>query len=816
MASALVIGIGSSGLAIIEQAQQFHYDITGKNKPGNNVEYVFLETDINRKASETASGKTDIHSLYVSLQANEAVIRNLKAQTGIDSDWMPESTTVLSKGDGAGGMSSFGRLSVWGQSNYGIVAEKIKQLYSNINGDERTQIYIIGTLTGGTGSGLAVDMGYLVREITKCNNVNAIFMIPNTSSFSQDKILHENSFGALMALDFYCNEKNNYKVNWPHGELNGNLKPPYNSIMILSQDFDGQKASMASPSELFKTAGMALTMNLMDIEKPNLETGFNSLLNARRVDQSGHDLRKQFFTAGMLLVQYPKAQLQELLAIDIIYDKLGNLINSEYFVDVNGEKKNIKNVESELKNSLREELERIISDARLDLNNVKGPDNADLNENIDICVNKILSNNTGKSSHDKYIYDLFSKETEGNFYISIKNNSSRSRDRIILEIEKLLASNITKYKNLNVAKILLESIGDHAKKQAEFFKKRYNIDGTDLTWDNELRKKVVPILKKCGKYKLIQQKKTYLKEQLIVLIELAKLNSILPKYQEITESILDGTSLITANGDITPNVPQITKIISTINNQLNGNNAGSLANRKIELESILNNKMSCFKMVFKKDNYLADFNEAQNTYKQSDKRITLEQMLESGNLWNTLKENQNIIKTALSTGLEFVRQSKFLGNTNISDIIKTLQPDLSHENKFISDLFKGNSFDIRKNLPAMIKVRSTHDQWHDHPKIPLCVVTNNYENLKNSVMNNFDFKEGDNTTNLPSLDNAVLFYQEYTFLGEENGRPKTFNPTLNLDYAENVKKHINMLLSEEFKKKRMPYLSVNQIKEYIS
>ena len=42
MNSTIVIGIGTTGLNIIEQAQQNHYEFTGKNRPEGNTEYIFI------------------------------------------------------------------------------------------------------------------------------------------------------------------------------------------------------------------------------------------------------------------------------------------------------------------------------------------------------------------------------------------------------------------------------------------------------------------------------------------------------------------------------------------------------------------------------------------------------------------------------------------------------------------------------------------------------------------------------------------------------------------------------------------------------
>ena len=57
----LIIGIGSTGLRILEEAQQYHYEFTGRNKPGNNVEFLYFETDISNKSKSTAGGRSVIH-----------------------------------------------------------------------------------------------------------------------------------------------------------------------------------------------------------------------------------------------------------------------------------------------------------------------------------------------------------------------------------------------------------------------------------------------------------------------------------------------------------------------------------------------------------------------------------------------------------------------------------------------------------------------------------------------------------------------------------------------------------------------------------
>ena len=148
-----------------------------------------------------------------------------------------------------------------------------------------------------------------------------MFLVPDRSSFLTDKIVHENSLCALMAMKHYSNPKNNYKVNWPHGELNGNQT----SIFLCAYPFYRVQWSQCFNEKCGgatrRTAGMMLRLNIIDTDNPN-QQGFTALLNARRVDKSSNDLINIFYTTGFSVVQYPKTQIEELVAINLVIDEL--------------------------------------------------------------------------------------------------------------------------------------------------------------------------------------------------------------------------------------------------------------------------------------------------------------------------------------------------------------------------------------------------------------------------------------------------------------------------------------------------------------
>ncbi len=263
MATALVIGLGTSGLHIIEECQQFHYQFTGKNKP-DSVRYMYLETDVNQKPASTAMGQTDITPIYIGLQNIGAGITNLRANSQLNLSWIPPVNQALAAGTGAGGNSAYGRLALW--INYTTVRNTILQNWQQIQGDQFTYVFIVGTLTGGTGSGTCVDMAYLLRDITQSDNIFGLFLTPSRQQLGQGgtDALFYNYFSAITAIHHYSNNNNPFNITWPNGAKYQTNTDPFTQCNFLSQDYTNNAAPI-SVSELYKIAGLHIFSRIHSI-----------------------------------------------------------------------------------------------------------------------------------------------------------------------------------------------------------------------------------------------------------------------------------------------------------------------------------------------------------------------------------------------------------------------------------------------------------------------------------------------------------------------------------------------------------------------
>ena len=817
MASTLIIGIGTTGLNIIEEAQQFHYEFTGKNKPGNNVEYVYLETNLGAKAKKTAGGVSNIELVGLSLGQNAVDITRLKENNNIDSSWLPEASSILQAEEGAGSMPSYGRLSLWGAANYNRLKQVIIDKYQRIGGNQDTQILVVGSLTGGTGSGLCVDIAYLLKDITNNTNINAIFLLPGGNFFGTNKALFENSFSALASIFHYTQTENPYIVNWPDGSTTSSLGPPYQYVQLLSPDFTGAKASIQSLNELVRVAGMNVCLQILDSERP--EPLFYNLISTRRVDTTGNNRIKNIISGGFFMVQYPKAQLEEILAIKLSSELLNQLIDNTQFVDRLGNKKNIQGESPKIKNDARLKLEEIIQNSFSTIDSITSLSGGTIKNNLKNDAEKLVKKTHGKDSDKKFIFDLFSTRHNGNYFEIIKNNNSLLKDSLIIDIEKYISEISSQYKNFNLVKIVIQEFRAYIKTIVSFYQKQYNLKGQDVEWDGLIGKTIDQIFAEINSYGLIGKKRDYIEYSLDELLNMAKIHTCIPVLIKLEEDLSASQNPIkSSSGILLPSEKALNNIIDKIDDVVNkdGQKGNYTFNkRNNELSNVLERFSSCFKVVYTSGSKDTEINMAYNRYIQdSVGKIKFIDITSSDNIYNYFtKTNTDYYNDFVSNSVRFVKSKKLFENSSLYDIINGLNAN-TNENRELLALFKSQPAVIKDKIPALVKLGDGRYSFGQDDCAKLCVITSDH-NKYSSLLPSYQVSPTQsNTVDIPSLNETIIFYQEYGYMGD--GNDQHFNPLKHISYMDDVKIYLKNTVTEEFKKKKIPYLTVEQFKKYLS
>ena len=817
MGSFLLIGIGSTGLSVLEQAEQFIFEFTGKNKPGDHVESIYLETDLARLPARTASGQTAITQVPLSLGSNAVDIRQLKKTEHVDSSWIPNSTDVLKNLNGAGGMPSFGRLALWGGSNYSKFKSEVQSKYERISGDNETNIIVVGSLTGGTGSGLCVDVPYLVRDITKNSNISAIFLLPDGKSFGENKSLHENSHSALTALDYFY--KNTYDVTFPDNVTINDERAPYGLVQYISQDFSSAKASISSLDELIRVAGVTLGMNIMDTEKN--QASFNEIIARRRIDSAGSGRIKNSITSGFMMIQFPKAQLEELLSLEITSELMSDLINPTEYIDRLGNKKNIVGDEVLIKNEVYVKVENIIKSYGEAIDSINTPKGITIVDAIDEDAQSLVNNSFEQPSRKRFLYDLFSTKSAGNYFEQISNNGSIVRDILVESFHDYVKNLTQDKKNLSVTLVGIKSFESYLKEVVRFYDEKYSVNGDNANWDGVLAKHIELLLSEMPTFGLALMRKKFSSFALSHLLELTKIHCSIDIINRVIDHLgKQETELLSTNGVMLPNVRSVTKRMGLIANLLEGDGDEAnytISRRNNQLIRSLDSFASCFKMVYRRGTRQSDMQEAKSHYLKDDsQRITHETLTGSKNIWDFFKSESNVAYSDLvKNSVEGIRQLNLFSDISLESILKDAVSREDQKLREIVRLLNAPVATIRQQVPAMTKVNDGIYSFGNDACAKLVLVSSDHKKYASLFPECSFSPTSDNASDLPSLKNTIILYQEYGYMGDVTG--DTFNPLEHIGQMEDTKVYLSRVAEKEnYIARKVAYLSEEAYKKYLS
>ena len=385
----VIIGVGTSGLRIIEQMQRFQYFSGNQDQQISEVRYVYIETDPGTKM-ESLPEQQYTRRVMINSDFPVADYETLK-QVGDKFDWVP---TVIKTGQrsepirAASGWPGFGRFVLRANFNAALTAlgDAIGEAIAGatelnrLEGDRRGElidtpdpvVFITGTLMGGTGTGVFIDVAYMVRHLNNTVDPIGLFLLPanaQAQAGGPDPIGYGNAYGALKALSLFdvvlpvsngVQEQNEtvqadyeqrlqaikYKELFPGIGWQERVNSPFRLVQLLSAtDRQGRQLSEVS---LKKLAGLYLHLN---------RKGYIAKWLERFVDAEANGQVNQYGTFGLAGVQFPKDDITTDAALELTQALMGRWLHPlNYYEPRDGKYVPIKAVEAELNKKFVEEL----------------------------------------------------------------------------------------------------------------------------------------------------------------------------------------------------------------------------------------------------------------------------------------------------------------------------------------------------------------------------------------------------------------------------------------------------------------------------
>ncbi|VTS02339.1 tubulin-like doman-containing protein [Tuwongella immobilis] len=233
---ALIVGIGGAGMQVLQQLRRMLEEQFGPQTPLNHLQWLQIDTDLeslNEAASATGSaaflGKELVHA-RLNRPAHYLTREGLPP---LDS-WLPNSVLYrMPRNPATLGNRAFGRLAL--MDNYRTIIPRIRQALEaflhedGLNESDRLtglgvrtnhpRVYIATSLAGGTGSGMFVDLAYLIRNELRGMgfmrpDLVGILLMPGVDRNQTKNQALANTFAALSELYHFSHPGNTYETRF--------------------------------------------------------------------------------------------------------------------------------------------------------------------------------------------------------------------------------------------------------------------------------------------------------------------------------------------------------------------------------------------------------------------------------------------------------------------------------------------------------------------------------------------------------------------------------------------------------------------------
>lgn len=346
----LVIGIGGTGLEVITRIRRLIVESYGSLDNLPVVGFLHIDTDQNYKIKTpemAGPSLEDYEKFWATVSYDNA--KKIKDNPETHSwyhNWLPSELTPkqLVSEEGAGQIRACGRFSFF--YNYQEIYKKCDQARQRISvGRDRLEIdndvlkiepklniFVVGSISGGTGSGMLIDLGYSLRNWFQGERLELTAIIPTPDAFSgiAGKIkTQENGYAALMELNYFSDAKTEYSVKYSLSESSRitDARPPYDYLyltgtrnQLVTLELETIQEMMAQQIFLDLVSDYSPhKRSVRDNIKREIEASVDQARNPKN-EPIGRSYPINFFSFGIATIEIPVHAIRKTLSAQLTAD----------------------------------------------------------------------------------------------------------------------------------------------------------------------------------------------------------------------------------------------------------------------------------------------------------------------------------------------------------------------------------------------------------------------------------------------------------------------------------------------------------------
>ncbi|MDR7897166.1 tubulin-like doman-containing protein [Thermosynechococcus sp. JY1334] len=265
----ICVGLGGTGRDVLVRIRQNIIEEFGSLADLPIVSFVQIDTDrggpipsyrgqsIEFTPAEEVHIRVSLNEVNEFKQNYERRKKNTYVQNSDDHilEWFPDQLirNLSAIEQGAGAVRAVGRFALF--KNYDRVVRTLNLAHGRVVGADAgaliargievrpgLRVFVAGSLCGGTGSGLFLDIGYILRRLfaeSVPNFETYGYFVVSPDLYGGNDVVKANCYAALKELDYYTRKGTIFNAQYPGERRLGESRPPYDYIYLMSNATPG-------------------------------------------------------------------------------------------------------------------------------------------------------------------------------------------------------------------------------------------------------------------------------------------------------------------------------------------------------------------------------------------------------------------------------------------------------------------------------------------------------------------------------------------------------------------------------------------------
>jgi len=351
MVPTIFVGVGGTGHEVLSRTRRLVEETYGSLRNFPIISFLIIDTDKEYKVTNpTAAGSAfkDNEKYWAAVSGRQVrdMMTDMQNYPWIES-WFPSELerNIGALEAGAGQIRGCGRFAYF--CNYHSIQRAFENAGDRVKGHENlmlekygikvvtnsVNVFVVGSLSGGTGSGMLIDIGYSIRHWLKAQAsplVTAIVPMPEafTGINVGDRVL-ANGYAALMELNYFSDYRTEYITQFSQSNLDEirEKRPPFDFTYLVGTKNGESEFSLDQLRELI---AQNIFLDLTSDFAPHKRSIRDNIKGAwAQADPGGRGYPKNFMSFGLSTMEIPIAQIRASLTNRLAADFLNWWLNEE-------------------------------------------------------------------------------------------------------------------------------------------------------------------------------------------------------------------------------------------------------------------------------------------------------------------------------------------------------------------------------------------------------------------------------------------------------------------------------------------------------